>query len=532
MARAASGSTGQIDEHKPIKRQAIVVVHGQGEQRPMGTIRDFVKVLWQFNPEVRPESEAPHAPEQDDPGRDIWIVPDDKGGLFELQRITTPLHKDRKTDFFELYYADLLNDTPLRNLWRWMRRLLWIDPTDVPGDLRGPWTVFWVFSLIAVALFWVAALSLEQFVHTDWLAVAFEPRAHIALGISAVALIVLLLPKFFYSFGFLGRVPLWAIVGVFAGSALWTYAGYPAAWAMVLLLIEFYLARRFLLPYFGDAASYLSAQTETVQSRQSVRNRGLRLLRALHDDPAYDRIVVVAHSLGTVLAYDILHILWRQVGPTKDNPPDNAEALKAVDAFVASREGKGWTPEDVTAYQALQWTAFNHLRQQKPVAPKAGKAARLSGWKVSDFVALGSPLASAQFLIAEGREDLDRMKQQRVLPTAPPESYNSDFRSVYKYKGHEVAHHAAVFSTVRWTNIYDPFSPYFFLFGDPISGPVSGKDRFGEAIRDEKVEIHHSGIAPRFFTHSYYWTETSPDWTQPADHIKTLRKAVGIDRLP
>jgi len=532
MAKAETSATGQVDAPKPIKRQAIVVVHGQGEQRPMGTIRDFVKVLWQFNPNVRPEAEKGHAPAKDDPGRDIWIVPDDKGGLFELQRITTPLHKDRKTDFFELYYADLLNDTPLRNLWRWMRRLLWIDPTDVPGDLRGPWTVFWIFSLIAVALFWITVLSVEQFVHTDWLAVAFEPRAHIALAISAVALLVLLLPKFFHSFSLLGRVPLWVIVGIFAGSALWIYAGYPVAWAMDLLLIEFYLARRFLLPYFGDAASYLSAQTETVQSRQSVRNRGLLLLRALHDDPAYDRVVVVAHSLGTVLAYDILHILWQEVGPTKDNPPVNADALKAVDAFVDARADEGWQPGDVDKYQALQWAAFNALRQQKPGVAKAGASAPLSGWKVSDFVALGSPLASAQFLIAEGREDLERMKEQRVLPTAPPEPYSKQFRSIYKDKGRDVAHHAAVFSTVRWTNIYDPFNPLFFLFGDPISGPVSGKDRFGQAIRDAKVKIRHAGVAPRFFTHNYYWTETSADWTMPADHIKTLREAVGIDRLP
>jgi len=296
-----------------------------------------------------------------------------------------------------------------------------------------------------------------------------------------------------------------------------------------------YVAAEFLLPFFGDAASYLSAQTETVQSRQVVRNRGLALLRALHDDSKYDRVVVIGHSLGTVLAYDLLHILWQEVGPTKDNPPEPAAvaALAAVDEFAASRPAGQWSPADIEAYQDLQWRAFNALRGQRSRAAAGSRTATRAGWKVSDFVALGSPLASAQFLVAENRADFIRMKKERMLPTAPPQRYDENYFALYRdERRRRVAHHAAVFCAVRWTNIYDQFDSPLFLFGDPIAGPVSGIDRFGDAVLDRNVEIKWGPFGWRFFTHNWYWTETSADWTAPSEHIAAFRAAVGMDRPP
>lgn len=510
------------DDDAPIERQAVVVVHGQGEQRPMGMIRDFVKVLWQFNSDLGP------VPKE---GRPIWIVPDDKSGLFELERVTTESKDCRKTDFFELYYADLLNDTPLRNLWRWIRRLLSINPTYIPSEFRVLWTAFWFLSLIAGALTLMVLVSTPTLFRTDWIAIAFEPRAQLATLLIIFLVAALILPKFFKSTRVLELIPRWLTAALCILALIWIYLFHPLVWAAMFIFLGGYLALQFLLPYFGDAASYLSAQTETVESRQLVRNRGLRLLRALHHDPAYDRVIVVAHSLGSVLAYDLLHILWREVGPTKDNPPQDAAAMKAVDAHVASIGDRDWTLADKQAYQALQWRAYDNLRRQQ-VRNSQPDAERAS-WKISDFVSIGSPLTSAQFLITDGHEDFALMKQQRVLPTAPPQRYNDEHHSTYTDgAGNDVAHHAAVFNVVRWTNIYDAFEPDFFLFGDPISGPVAGDDRFGKAVLDRNVRIEHGGIAPRFFTHSYYWTETSEDWSQPSDQIIALRDAVGLDREP
>lgn len=523
--RTARKTPAKLAAEKPqaIARQAIVVVHGQGEQRPMGTIRDFVHALWQDNPELDTPGEAYPRP------RPIWIVPDDKSGLYELQRITTPEHNGRRTDFFELYYADLLNATPVRNLLRWIRRLLWIDPAYVPKHMRWPWRVFWVLTLVAALSALSAMLALPQVFDTAWFDHYWSSAAIRGQVITLAGLALILLPKFVKPLALLERVPRWLSVLVIALGFLDSFGwNFHVANLMVLATLA-YLASTLLLPYFGDAASYLSAQTETVQSRQGVRNRGLALLKALHEDPEYDRVVIVAHSLGSVLAYDLLHILWREVGPTKDNPPgpEAAAAFKALDSFVANTPADIWSDAEIETYHGLQWQLFEALRRQKG---KPGTT-DLSGWKISDLVTLGSPLSSAEFLVTDGRDDFIRMKRERVLPTAPPQNYDERHGALYSdpQKG-PCAHHAAVFSPVRWTNLYDRVNSPLFILGDAISGPLNGEDRFGPAIRDVKVEITWGSLGWRLFTHNLYWTDTAPKGAAPAAHITAFREAVGLER--
>ena len=520
-ARAAAGPSSPLQE--PIRRQAVVIVHGQGEQRPMGTIRDFVKALWQQNPQLDTAGEEHPRP------RPIWIVPDDKSGLYELQRITTPEHNGRRTDFFELYYADLLNATPLRNLWRWMKRLLWIDPADVPGHMKWPWGVFWFFTVVAIICALFAVLGLPDLLRMSWYDHFVSPQATRGHIISLTALALILLPKFFNVLAWLKWVPRRLLIVVIALGVLDSFGWNGHVVNLMILGALIYLAETLLLPYFGDAASYLSAQTETVQSRQGVRNRGLALLKALHEDTTYDRVIIIAHSLGSVLAYDLLHILWREVGPTKDNPPspEAVAAFAALDAYVASMPQDNWSPDQVETYQSLQWDLFEALRRQKG---KPGTT-ELSGWKISDLVTLGSPLSSAEFLITDGRDDFSRMKSERVLPTAPPQPYDSTHGALFPNGDRgPAAHHAAVFSAVRWTNLYDRAESPLFLLGDAISGPLAGKERFGPAIADIRVNITWGRLGWRLFTHNFYWTDTASEGQPPASHVTAFRTAVGLER--
>ena len=125
------------------------------------------------------------------------------------------------------------------------------------------------------------------------------------------------------------------------------------------------------------------------------------------------------------------------------------------------------------------------------------------------------------------------MKVERVLPTSPAQNYDDRNGALYRdEKAGAVAHHGAVFSTVRWTNIYDHFESPLFLIGDPISGPVAGADRFGPGIWDVNVVITWGRMNWRLFTHNFYWTDTSPKGEKPAAHIKSFRKAVGLERQP
>ena len=59
------------------------------------------------------------------------------------------------------------------------------------------------------------------------------------------------------------------------------------------------------LRFVGDAARYLSSSPSNIKMRQEIRSEGVQLLRKLHEQ-GYGRIVVVGHSLGSVIAYDIL----------------------------------------------------------------------------------------------------------------------------------------------------------------------------------------------------------------------------------
>ena len=83
------------------------------------------------------------------------------------------------------------------------------------------------------------------------------------------------------------------------------WSTFPLGLAALLLLLQ-----GLVLNYIGDAAIYLSPEPRNIQARQAVRDAGVALFESLHSgldaEHAYDRIVVVGHSLGSVIGYDIL----------------------------------------------------------------------------------------------------------------------------------------------------------------------------------------------------------------------------------
>jgi hypothetical protein len=99
-------------------------------------------------------------------------------------------------------------------------------------------------------------------------------------------------------------------------------------WAVVLLLSE--VVRRFLVQYLGDVVVYVESHTVDrfadlrARIRECVTERARAVYTAGGAD-AYDQVVVVGHSLGSVVSYDVLNQLLcedaidRQGGrPTRD----------------------------------------------------------------------------------------------------------------------------------------------------------------------------------------------------------------------
>ena len=60
-------------------KQAVVLIHGVGEQIPMDTLRGFVEAAWVDDPSLR----RPRVPST------VWSKPDTMSGDLELRRITT-----------------------------------------------------------------------------------------------------------------------------------------------------------------------------------------------------------------------------------------------------------------------------------------------------------------------------------------------------------------------------------------------------------------------------------------------------------
>ena len=98
--------------------QAVVVIHGMGEQIPMDTIKSFVDAVWQKDGLITANG-LPNPTE-------VWSKPDARTGSLELRRITTresipdqAFPAGARTDFYELYWADLTAGATWDSLKSW-----------------------------------------------------------------------------------------------------------------------------------------------------------------------------------------------------------------------------------------------------------------------------------------------------------------------------------------------------------------------------------------------------------------------------
>lgn len=111
-----------------------------------------------------------------------------------------------------------------------------------------------------------------------------------------------------------------------------------SALSAVVFLVLFMRLRAPLRTYLGDVQQYVTYQeTDTkYRRRQAIRQEVVQLLRHVMCDPACERIVVVAHSLGSVIAYDAIVELQRSLR-TKLPSPETREMEKnllKIDSFV------------------------------------------------------------------------------------------------------------------------------------------------------------------------------------------------------
>ena len=277
-----------------------------------------------------------------------------------------------------------------------------------------------------------------------------------------------------------------------------------------------WLAHSIAVPYAGRVVRYTRATPDNIAARKDIRERGLALLDELHGKD-YERIIVVGHSLGSILAYDLISYFWARRAGARTFVEGSAdfEALKRLEEAVA-KLGKHAPPEAITAFRQAQRTLSERLRKRaKPNGDEPD-----ARWLITDFITLGSPLTHAEFLLAKNADELKNRIARREFPACPPVRELLDPASIDAARtaglpfdadkpqlmgftfGHSrqwQLHFACPYAVVSWTNIHDPARLIFC--GDIISGPLASP--FGAGIRD--VDLRELRGQSWRFSHTLYW---------------------------
>ena len=304
-------------------------------------------------------------------------------------------------------------------------------------------------------------------------------------------------------------------------------------WSVVLawLNVAAYLIfnAMFLQPYLGDAARYFRNAPGNTAVRREIRRQAVDMLKYLHTSGKYDRIVIVAHSLGSVIAYDMLRAYFARVAHELPTGPkifdQNFDTVDSSDSDINPVLLRTNARELVRKIAQISANAREKITDTDG-APKT--------WLVTDFVTLGSPLTHAYYLMCDGdttealHNDFQRRVREREFPTCPPLRSDDDGRLTFikPETSQRLIHHGALFGLTRWTNLYFPVSNLFW--GDAIGGEVGSV--FGKAIKDIPIYVRKSGIAD-FFSHITYW-DIGRDGGRNAPHIQALRDAINLADRP
>ncbi len=384
--------------------------------------------------------------------------PDHLSASYELRRYQLKRTRYQpRTDLFEMYWADKVPGTKLGQTLSWLRTIVLRRPRDVSASLRP---------------------------------IAYLTRVVAATAVVALASLVLAL-------GASGFDRLW-----YAATGL-----AQIAWISACLSLAGSAVSGLVVASLGDAARYLDPAPDNIVVRQSIRQSGVALLRRLHDEGQYDRIVVVGHSLGSVIGYDIIRLYWSEVHTSHGAPVVFEQAhlrsyrqiLARADTAGVGSAAAGAGPAELADQRRAQrdlWREYRRLGQP---------------WLITDLITIGSPLTHAGTLLARSPADLDEIMADRELPTCPPRDARTELTQAVRYfadgqiRSLQMLTSGAPFAVTRWTNIYVPTRA--IIAGDPIGGPLAPV--FGTGIKDIPVKVSPWWRCHTPLAHTSYWRRPS-----------------------
>lgn len=436
-------------------KTAVVVVHGMGSQKPRETVYGFVQTALKNTLGG---------------GRIYYSRPDKITDSYEARRLLAIERKQHgsvvqtQTEFFEYHWSYMMKDNQIRDLLPTCLRLLAQSPRRMPWQLLIPWLALWAVTLL------LGYKLFDLFVN------------HSLKELSVKGFIEALVP------------------GV--------------GWSAVVAAVVFALIG-WVTSSFVDVVRYLDTSPRSYEVRRAIRAGMVDLLRNLHADDRYSRVIVVAHSLGGYIAYDGLTSFWDATDRGVDRElefsklaelqaaaqplsPEIAEQSHAKQAD-ASEPHYGPTDHKVVAFRQAQFELWTQLRENN------------INWRITDFVTLGTPMYIANILMTKNRRQFNDLKKRSELPQCPP---RSDSEKVEQPTPPTLMYGRRVdgditrrlvtgspFAVVRWSNFW--FRPAFGLFGDPFGGSLA--TLFGHGIDNREVTANKFGRYVPFLAHTKYF---------------------------
>lgn len=455
-----------IRRRRDSPKQALIIIHGIGEQQPGQTLTEFVRGV--FGEGVGP-------------GR--WVKPDTLLGSFETRKVTlqavrpNPNTEGRPTtDVYELYWAHLIVDSTVGQVLAWAKSLLL--RRDIPPSLRPHvWTIRIIAALMLLILLGFPIYK------------AFTPK-------STADLVV---------------VGSWATllaVALAVGGVLWKVFKGPGT--------------KLLTGFLGDAARYFEPKPENIARRQEIREEGVRLLEKLHESGEYQRIVIAAHSLGSAIAYDILTFTWNRMHGQHERP--DRQSLTALEAAEKASDATRSLRYDARTVQTAAW--MEHRRNTQPwlvtdlvtMGSPLTHAHILMAASADQFNAM---IRDKVFPTCPPQPD-DRKGPPRFSYALPNRSTDGSRGNTFV-----VPDHGALFAITRWTNLY--FPAHGIIGGDPVGGPLNplfGTWIYDRPVKAREVGLGGFAHTKYWATER----SAGPYKGKPGeDHLECLRDALDLN---
>lgn len=406
----------------------------------------------------------------------LYSSPDREANFYETRRLS--LGK-KKTDFYEFYWANLISEPSFSDLFNWIRKLMFFKAPSQRAKL--------LLQILRIVIVLVVFLLIYA-IHTDL----------------TTSLTEKLIPA--------------------------SYAGITTVVIFLLVKVVMPMLNSKASQTIGDAVKYLNPSPKNIESRFKIREKGISLLKKLHDkkdengDPLYGRIVIVGHSLGSIVGYDVINYLWHDylAEYAPNQLPIVQPILKKITKIIVQQhkeqeKGNKEYQFPLEEYQQLQAQLFEELKSLG------------NPWLISDFVTIGSPLCHGDYIMSKDYDEFDRRTNYREISLNPPKievklsegKIVKDYTKAIAYpatipvtvnqnrtkENIKLINHSSHFAFIKWNNLY--------FTNDLVGGNLGYY--FGNGIKN--TELKPVGKWYRkylpFFSHTNYWDKeqtASVDW--------------------